>query len=129
MADIKARPLQADSQTTTGMCDESQCHVLGVQAILETCKTEAKAMDSVRLGATLDAQVADVQFVCQYVRSRESERQGQGETTSNSYSAITAWTHGEQQVNALCLRNNSLAPVGAAFRQSLLLLLSGSLLY
>ena len=55
--------------TAEGMCDESQCHVLGVEAALENIrkakgKGKAKAIDICR--AASKRRMADVQLVCQY---------------------------------------------------------------
>ena len=53
--------------TAEGMCDESQCHVLGVEAALETGKANilrAQSMDIVD-AATFD-RMEDVRLVCRY---------------------------------------------------------------
>ena len=68
---------------TAGMCDESLCSVLGVEAILATRKAEAaaaaalearkaKAMDIV--SAAENGRLADVQLVCQYAPEKVNDK-------------------------------------------------------
>ena len=55
---------------TAGMCDESLCRVLGVEAALEMRK--AKAIDIVE--AALRRRMADVQLVCQYAPKKVNDQ-------------------------------------------------------
>ena len=57
-----------------GMCDESLCSVLGVEAILEkrNAKAKAKTMDIVY--AAYGGRVADVQLVCQYAPEKVNDK-------------------------------------------------------
>merc|ERR1712166_1024060 len=63
------------------MCDESQCRVLGVEAILETRKAnirKAEAMDIAKAAA--DHRMADVQLVCQYAPEKVNDTGWNGRT-------------------------------------------------
>ena len=55
-----------------GMCDESLCSVLGVDAVLAGYVTKAKSMNIVH--AAMFGRVEDVQLVCQYAPEKVNDQ-------------------------------------------------------
>ena len=58
--------------TAAGLCDESQCCVLGVEAVLAGYATKVKAIDIVH--AARDGRWADVKLICKYAPEKVNDK-------------------------------------------------------
>ena len=58
--------------TAAGLCDESLCSVLGVEAVMAGYVTKANAMDIVE--AAFDCRWEDVKFVCKYAPEKVNDK-------------------------------------------------------
>ena len=58
--------------TAAGLCDESLCHVLGVEAVLAGYAIKANTMDIVE--AAFDRRWEDMQIICKYAPEKVSDK-------------------------------------------------------